>query len=335
MSTIVLSSPPALVASLPYLVGFDPRESLVLVWLRDGEIVLTQRVDLPSKVRDEWLAALWQHPAAGYAEALIIAAVSSETDVSHTIHSVVEHARSQGLRVCDAILVRGDEWQSLICDEATCSCASGQQVAPEIRTAVAAEFAYRGIAPVANRDVLISEVSGRSEESLNTALTRRGIVRPGSRRAIEAWRDRAIGEAMTWASSTSSPTPTGLARVIAAVQDVRVRDVILWELAQADESSLRTALPRWQTAMRVSPESLVASVAVVTAIVAWLTGDGARAAISLRRGLTADPSHPLAHLVDLALSAGLPPRAWREGTAQISRAECRHGAHASCAKQKT
>lgn len=42
-----LSSPDHLVASLPYLLGFVPRESLVIVWTKQGRLLLTQRVDLP------------------------------------------------------------------------------------------------------------------------------------------------------------------------------------------------------------------------------------------------------------------------------------------------
>ena len=325
MTTIVLSSPSAFVASLPYLVGFDPRESLVLVWLREGAIVLTQRADMPRTVGPAWLALLWQHPAAKSSDAIIVAAVSSRSDIASSVHAVIAYARTHGLRVCDAILVHGDEWSSLLCDEASCSCVSGQIVPQEVRTAVAAEFAYRGVAPVASREVLGSEVGATPDAGICLALTKRGIVRPTTSRAIEAWRDRAITEAARWVDVSRSPREPSLAKVIAGVQDVRVRDVILWELVQADEGSLRTALAHWQLATRVSPDSFLASVAVVTAIAAWLLGDGARAAVTLRRCLEADPMHPLAHLIDLALSSGLPPSAWREGTAQVSRAECRYG----------
>ena len=40
---ISLASPAALVASLPFLVGFPPEESLVLLWMRRGTLRLSGR----------------------------------------------------------------------------------------------------------------------------------------------------------------------------------------------------------------------------------------------------------------------------------------------------
>jgi len=325
MSTIVLSSPAALVASLPYLVGFEPDESVVLVWLREGDIVLTQRADVPARETPEWIAALWQHPASATSDALIVAALSRTADVSHIVRALIDHAQCRGPRVLDAIVVSENGWSSLLCDEATCACSSGQHVPAEIRTAVAAEFAFRGVAPVASRSVLEDEIASFVDPAVERLLAGRGIARPLTPRAVEKWRDRAILEATGWMTDSTRPNEISLARVISGVQDVRVRDVVLWELAHADVEALRRAIPRWQAAMRVCPEAVVASVAVIAAIGSWLLGDGARAAIALKRGLDADPGNSLAHLVSMALAGGLPPSAWREGTLQVSREECRHG----------
>ena len=325
MSTIVLSSPAALVASLPYLVGFEPDESVVLVWLREGDIVLTQRADLPARDTPEWLAALWQHPASETSDALIIAALSRTSDVSRIVRAVIDQAHHRGPRVLDAIVVGEHGWSSLMCDEATCACSTGQHVPVEIRTAVAAEFAFRGIAPVASRSVLEDEIDYCVDPAVVRRLGARGIVRPMTSRAVEKWRDRAIRDATGWMTQSTRPNVISLARVISGVQDVRVRDVVLWELAHADVEAVCRAIPRWQTAIRVSPEAVVASVAVIAAVGSWLMGDGARAAVSLKRGLDADPGNSLAHLVNMALAGGLPPCAWREATLQLSREECRHG----------
>ena len=54
IDALTLRSPDALVAAVPYLLGFWPTDSAVVVWLRGGRIMLTQRLDLPIR----------RHPAA-------------------------------------------------------------------------------------------------------------------------------------------------------------------------------------------------------------------------------------------------------------------------------
>jgi hypothetical protein len=333
MATIVLSSPAALVASLPYLVGFPPDESVVLVWLRSGDILLTQRADAPKRARPDWLMALWQHPAAAQADELIVLGVSSSPGVRDVVASVAEFACGRGMPVRDALVVSGGDWCSVLCEEPACGCSTPRTVPAAIRTAVGAEFTFRGVAPVASRRDLEAEVAPEPTPDVVRILGRRGVARPLTARALERWRDRAIDEAFSWRSTSAAPAPLSYARVIAGLQDIRVRDVVLWEMARLDDGLLRGTLPLWHRAVRISPQEFVAPVATVTSIQSWLLGDGARAAISLRRAREADQVYSLAHLVDAALTSGLPPQAWREGTAQLSRNVCRHGAGAQAATE--
>ena len=326
MATIVLSSPAALVASLPYLVGFQPHESVVLVWLRAGDILLTQRADAPRSARSDWLIALWQHPAAVVAEEVIVVGVSASPGIRDVVASVIAYAQAQGAQVRDALIVRETDWASVMCDEPSCGCSSPRPVPEAIRTAVAAEFAFLGVAPALRRQDLEAEIAPESDEGMRKVLVRRGITRPLTARALERWRDRAIDEALCWQRTTSGCSELSYARVISGVQDIRVRDVVLWELARVDDASLRATLPRWQRAVRLSPESHVAAVATLASIHAWLLGDGARAVISLSRAREADANYSLAHLVDAALASGLPPRLWRDALGQMSRQVCRGGA---------
>ena len=45
-SSVRITGPASLIAAVPYLLGFEPNESLVLVGLRDGQVTVTARVDL-------------------------------------------------------------------------------------------------------------------------------------------------------------------------------------------------------------------------------------------------------------------------------------------------
>ena len=70
----------------------------------------------------------------------------------------------------------------------------------------------------------------------------------------------------------------------------------------------------------------MAPVASCAAIVAWLLGDGARAQIAVERARRDDGEYSLALLLAASLRAGLPPDAWRESMAALTRDDCRHGA---------
>ncbi|MEI8261014.1 MAG: DUF4192 domain-containing protein [Actinomycetes bacterium] len=324
MSTIVLASPSSLVASLPFLVGFTPEESVVLVWLREGSIVLTQRADLPRVVRQDWLLTLWQHATAPEADAIVIVGTSSDPRVSRVVVSVAEYAVARGLVVRDALVVSNGSWSSVLCSEPSCCCHQPQAIPESVRMAVAAEFAYLGVAPATSRQSLEIEVQARVDPLVIRQLSQRGIRRPSTVHAVEVWRNRAIDETCAWL--TGSPeSRASLARVIAGLQDVRVRDVFLWDCASAEHDALRRVIPRLQEGVRCAPESLVAPVATVCAVVWWLLGDGARARLSIGRCVQADPEYLLGQLIAQAIAAGLPPSAWRSAAMGISRKQCRDG----------
>ena len=75
----------------------------------------------------------------------------------------------------------------------------------------------------------------------------------------------------------------------------------------------------------MAPEGHVAPAATTLAIVHWMGGDGARASVALDRALADDPGYSLGVMVHTALGSGLPPQAWRESMASLSRDECRYG----------
>ena len=113
--------------------------------------------------------------------------------------------------------------------------------------------------------------------------------------------------------------------IVEGLADVRVRDTVLWECARMDSEPLLAALRVLSDAVRCAPRGLTAPVATTCAVVAWMVGDGTRAMIATERARDDDPRYSLAALIEASLRSGLPPQAWREATAGLTRAECRHG----------
>jgi hypothetical protein len=67
----------------------------------------------------------------------------------------------------------------------------------------------------------------------------------------------------------------------------------------------------------------VAPIGTVTALLAWLNGDGVRAVAALERVREEDPEYALAQLLGRSIAAGLSPKGWREMMSGLSREACR------------
>jgi hypothetical protein len=334
--TLVLSSPDALISGLPYLLGFPPVESAVLLWLRGRRLLLTQRIDLPGDADeiDPWLSAMWSHIAANEADELVIVIVTSRDDASDLAQYVHAVAEERGLRVRDAIVVDAGRWRSLMCTDPECCDPAGRAVDAEVSDRVAAEFAGLGVAPVAARERVVEEFApdphgaDRVAEVVSAAVPPRGKQR-------EQWRDDIIGEVTArmevWRADLDSDDAGA---VIRGLQDIRVRDTVLWELSNADQPSRFRALALLTACVRWAPQGHVAPVATCAAISAWLVGDGARAQVALERALADRSDYSLAVLVQHSVRVGLPPAAWGEAMGGLSRQECRHGRTSSRGRKR-
>lgn len=323
---LVLASPAALVAGIRYLLGFAPSDSAVLLWLDDGQLVLTQRLDLPAaRDIDAWAAAVWAHAGAAASDEVIAAFVDPVSAVGPVADRLVVDARERGMRLRDLLEVRDGRWRSLLCVDPACCDPDGQAVDAAVSDAVAAEFAVVGVAPLPRREDLVASFAADDAAAARvTALL--GPGRP-SGSDVEDWRDRAIAHGLAaLARSAASPaSDADIAAVLDGLVDVRVRDTVLWELMRRPRAGLHAAVAALVPIVRAAPGGFVAPAATCAAICAWLVGDGARARIALDRALADNPDYTMAALVDGALSGGMPPSGWREAMSGLTRADCRHG----------
>lgn len=333
IDSVALRSPDALLASLPYLIGFTPADSVVVVWLRGSAIVLTQRMDWPiSSDPTAWQQALVAPAATTDADEVVVVLVrpcgdAESGDVpARLVGTWVQDAcRLAAMPVRDLLHLDEGRWRSLMCADDACCPAVGRVLDDGVQVAVAAEFAAAGHAPLAARADVVASLAfdAATKDRLDGRVAR---ARP-PRADREAWRDRTIKafvEAVDQAPD-SARDDRASAGAIAGLGDIRVRDTVLWELTRRDGDALGRALVLLITSLRGCPPSDVPGAATTLAVVAWLLGDGARAMIALERALAVDPQYSLAHLVQRSISSGLPPRAWVEAMGGLSRRACRHG----------
>ena len=335
LDSLTLHSPDALVCAIPYLLGFHPRDSAVLVWLGGGRIMLTQRLDLPRRRRElaPWQQAAWTHAAADTADEVIAILVCADgyEHVEAIAESLLLSARDHGVAVRDLIRHDGHRWRSLLCADQDCCPDVGRAVDPAVQARVAAEFTLLGRAPLADRAEVAESLGADPEVVAEVAqrIDRIDESDPGRDDAgRDEWRDEAVDaltEHLVGASPPDPHDPELLARLLMSLADIRVRDTLLWELARLSPDRLATALDRAIGLLRAATAGRVAPVATCVAVVAWLLGDGARATMAIERARTDDPDYTLAALVEASLAAGLPPGAWRDAMGDLTREECRFG----------
>ena len=362
--TLEMTGPDQLVASLPFLLGFEPSESLVVVWTKRGRILLTQRVDLPATgdgVDLADFAGILVQPLKGHEpDEAVIVVIDGSCDVHgdsidvdaitdggqegsgterdevggaypmprrELVEAVLRALAAMDVSVRDALEVSGDRFRSYLCTEECCPPA-GRTVDPVVANAVAASFAVRGVSALASRADLVSvlepDPAGVArieplivdrEQELDEALGAGGSA------AVEAWRDEQVDRLASLIFEGGELSDADTVTLLVGLCDVRVRDTLLWHLNGASEPY--GCLDRLLIGLRLAPNGYVAPIATCAALVAWLLGDGARAAIAIDRALNDDPAYSLAVLVGTSISAGLPPSAWQDVMGRLTVEACR------------
>lgn len=329
---IRLHSPAAMCCAVPYLLGFHPTGSAVLLWLNGSTMILTQRIDLPEPDVDVdlWARAVGAHAVAGTTDTVIAILFPDESrpvDVGHLRRlggALVEQAWAEHT---DVVRAHANAWSDLLCDDPVCCPPEGEPIDPDLRAAVAAEFAGRGVAPMASRAAVVSALGPDPDlveqvVATGTLAGERGVGLSGPRR--EEWRDDMIAAVMAWARDRSAaPDPRRLAAMLRGLRDIRVRDTVLWELASMRPRRVAVAAQQFARLLRSAPEGDVAPVATCTCASFWMMGDGTRAGVALDRALGDDPGYLMAQVFDEFLRSGRPPYEWRDAMRLLAREDCR------------
>jgi hypothetical protein len=326
-TTTHIRGPGELVQAVPYLLGFHPTDSLVLVGLRGTVLIVTARLDLPpahisrrsvADVVGQTVSALTR----GGADALVCALYDSSPCAGpeelrarwgELIDTVAEVSEQNGVALREALLVREDRWWSLMCENAECCPIEGVAFDTATSPFVAAAT-VEGLVALPDRDALqrlLDPAPARERERLVPRLAQaeeaamHAIVEGGAPhqqelvvRAIIAAARRA--EQPGW----REPRATALARFGAALVTLGVRDRI-W-IAIDDGRVAGTQL--WRVLARRLPDPYAAAPYFLFGWASWRSGNGALAGIAAQHALTSDPGYSAAEMLLTALAHGVGPR---------------------------
>ena len=335
-----ITCPSSLIASCAPLLGFVPDNSLVVfihaVPGRRSPVVL--RVDLPSPERAEWAAAQTTQSICGTHGAAVdtVAWVGARDDDGRDdvpcapfLAALARHLGAAGVEVGAMLSTNGSVWWSHVCTDPACCPADATPVDTPTVDAVRAEYVFAGVAPLPSREELADSVARDHRRAASVAES----LATGRPNPTERWRDTSIRFLTDLLLSTDSCndgprvlSSASAARALRALDDIRVRDVVLRRVVV----SQRTCPACWSATietlsdlLRAAPAGSTAPVATILALVAWMRGEGALASVSLDRA-GEDPSYRLAELTTQLIARGTDPRIWRDSLSTLSESECRN-----------
>lgn len=321
-----VSSAAELIEAVPYLLGAEPTDSVVLLGIRRddaGRVEPVLRLDLPTPERfveaAHRLVALLVGNGAREMS-LIIRVDTAPPDGSpgfayyRPLHdAVAEACRIRGVRLFDAVCVQGDRWWSYSCRNTACCPPEGALLSSGRGSAVAAAAVTAGLPP----PVSLAELSARVRppEPATRQAVRQAVARvreeldrrAGDHTARVGIRNETI--ALLQAARVRvkrgdhAMTYDAAARLVVGLGDVQARDQAMsWE--DADPSHL---LDLWTALARRSLPPDSAAPLTLAAWAAWTGEQPAFARVAVNNALEADPAYPMAQLLHVAINSPLDP----------------------------
>ena len=339
-NTINLKSPDELLAVVPYVLGFKPTDSIVVLCLSKNRLGLTQRLDLPRPEHAHQVAsALMPSLMAEMPDAVVLIGYENHAgDSQPALEALTEALISSGVQLHDRLVVRGGRWRSLDCNTETCCPPRGSRMPePADVPGIVAEFIGQGISPHPDREALarqlepgpdavaVAKVLRSLQKEMAKAVDGQGVPRA---ELFDPWlrildpEAKAISvedAAMASMSLLDTEIRDGLVAWLSPgtlnINELgpEVRELFCglgkgWGEDHCDPASIASQNAVQARLVRLCallPDRAAAPACSVLATFTWWRGDGALARVALARALRCDPDYRLAQLllqmVDLAI----------------------------------
>ncbi|WP_433335561.1 DUF4192 domain-containing protein [Spirillospora sp. CA-294931] len=307
--TLIIRTPEDAIAAVPYLLGFHPSESLVVIGFDGPHSTCAVRSDLPPPgvlIGDRVAHMLRDN---GFRRALLLGYGPAD-QVTSAASATWEALNAEGLDVVEALRVTDDRWWSLTCVDEDCCPSEGHpydvsgSLIPAQAT-LAGHVALNGrteltdsVRPVPGHPL---EVATRQAEERFLSWAREGLApaRIQSRMAEEG-----IPLLSTLLSAPTPPSDADLAWLGVLLTSLRVRDEA-W--VRIDEDDPTPSISFWRHALRHLEPPYTPAPACLLAFAAYVSGDGGLANVALDRADEADPTYSMSTLLRQIIAAGIPP----------------------------
>ena len=117
-----LTSPHDLLSAIPFVVGFKPDDSIILISVKADSVSMAMRIDFPPSLDDDQIELLISHLKKDRAEAVLavfyLPAISQEASL--VIDSLSSAIESDGMQLRESLVVTNNRWRSLLCSDQSC-----------------------------------------------------------------------------------------------------------------------------------------------------------------------------------------------------------------------
>jgi len=305
---IHLSSPVDLITSLPYMLGFHPKRSVVLVNLKGNRLGLAQRIDIPPAEHAQDAAnamvgpMLKDHPTS----VVLLGYEDVEGEAVPLLNALRVAIR---FHIDDVLVVRDGRWYSRECEIPTCCPPEGTPLVENV--AVASEFVALGHSPADSRE----DVAARVEAKFG-AVSLPTIVEPDTAASLAAW-----AKVLTTGQLSRQETEdAALALLSIDFRDAMVAHTcpgfLSWDLVDDEVKAVFATLPaithegaidRLVDLCSALADDSAAPALTILANYAWFLGDGGITRMALERALRCDPKYRLAQLLERMVEMAIRP----------------------------
>lgn len=315
---LTLTSPADLIAATPFLLGFHPTDSVVVVGFTGRQLAFAARCDLPGPGDPPAAMAreILDVVARQHADSVAVIGYGAAWAVDPLLLAVRGETERRELPLKDVLRVEDGRWWSQLCEDPACCPPEGTAIDFSAHQ-VSALLTMEGLAVASSREEVARQVAPVG------GLTRTSMVQATGRAKQRYARMLAVHPAGAWAAVVLDE---GTAAIQAAIRrygegGALDDDELAWLSLLLDVIAVRDAawqtitgtgqdVTLWKDVTRRADPALVAAPASLLAFAAWRAGDGVLAGLAVERALRADPAYTMAHLLLRGLRKGVPPSAF-------------------------
>ena len=309
-TTLTARSPEDLLALVPIVLGFVPRESVVMLTF-GAQRTFHARVDLPVREAEvaEVVQALLEPARRHLVRRVVFVLYAADAHAARTVaRPLVRAFEEADVEVIDVLRADGDRWFTVLGRRRgvpLCGVAYDVSAHP-----FAAEAVLDGRVTHASREELADTLRADPDRvaAVAAALAARSARDPdgGTGGEPASWCGPDTWWRTTRPAAPPPVTPTSPGSW-SGMRDPLVRDAA-WMVMTRDTAREQVGL--WTDVVRRSPLEVLAAPAALLGFAAWLSGQGALAWCAIDRCRESDPDYGLAGLLAEMLVHAVPPSAW-------------------------
>jgi len=312
-----LRSASDLLAVVPYLMGFHPSDSVVLVGFGERTVRFLARADLPEPDDPGPTRHLVEVTDRQAIDEVALVGYGPPARVDPAVLEVCGALDQIGLPVREALRVTDDRYWSYLCGDQQCCPPEGTPL-PVASNPIAVSAVVAGCVALPDRAAMeqrVAPVAGAEREAFAAAtahaehrisrafisgdqsMTRARLVRGGAGLLDRALRRYGNGGRL------ADPAAAWLSVLLGEEQFASVA----WQRVDREGAAAHIAM--WCDLTRRVEPAYLPPVATLLGYAAWRTGDGALAGIAVQRALDANPRYEPAQVMEALLDTGTPPDA--------------------------